>query len=64
VQYNNNTDWVDAVTQFGLRQQHYLNVSGGGEKATFRISGSYEHDNGTTIKTTYDRFTTLVALDY
>ena len=26
-QYNNNTDWVDAVTQFGLRQQHNLNVS-------------------------------------
>ncbi len=63
-QYNNNTDWVDAVTQFGLRQQHNLNVSGGGEKATFRISGSYEHDNGTTIKTHYDRFTTRVALDY
>lgn len=63
-QYNNNTDWVDAVTQFGLRQQHNLNVSGGGEKATFRISGSYEHDNGTTIKTTYNRFTTRVALDY
>ena len=63
-QYNNNTDWVDAVTQFGLRQQHNLNVSGGGEKATFRISGSYEHDNGTTIKTSYNRFTTRVALDY
>ena len=63
-QYNNNTDWVDAVTQFGLRQQHNMNVSGGGEKATFRISGSYEHDNGTTIKTSYNRFTTRVALDY
>ena len=63
-QYNNNTDWVDAVKQFGLRQQHNLNVSGGGEKAAFRISGSYEHDNGTTIKTSYNRFTTRVALDY
>jgi len=63
-QYNNNTDWVDAVSQFGLRQQHNLNVSGGGEKATFRVSGSYEHDNGTTIKTSYNRFTTRVALDY
>ena len=38
-QYNNNTDWVDAVTQWGLRQNHYLSVTGGGEKATFRISG-------------------------
>ena len=63
-QYNNNTDWVDAVSQFALRQQHNLNVSGGGEKATFRISGGYEHDKGTTIQTHYNRFTTRVALDY
>ena len=30
-QYNNNTDWRDAVTQWGLRQNHYVTVSGGGE---------------------------------
>lgn len=30
-QYNNNTDWRDAVTQNGLRQNHYVSVTGGGE---------------------------------
>ncbi len=63
-QYNNNTDWVDAVTQFGLRQNHYLSVTGGGEKATFRISGGYDHETGSVIEQKQDRFSTRVALDY
>jgi len=63
-QYNNNTDWVDAVTQWGLRQNHYLSVTGGGEKATFRISGGYDHETGSVIEQRQDRFSTRVALDY
>ena len=63
-QYNNNTDWVDAVTQWGLRQNHYLSVTGGGEKATFRISGGYDHESGSVIEQRQDRFATRVALDY
>ena len=41
--YNNNTDWVDAVTQVGWLQKHYVTLSGGGEKAAFRISAGYDH---------------------
>ncbi len=63
-QYNNNTDWVDEVTQIGLRQNHYLSVSGGGEKATFRISGGFDHETGSVIKQKLDRLATRVALDY
>ena len=63
-QYNNNTDWLDAVTQFGLRQNHYLSVTGGGEKATFRIGGGFDHETGSVIKQQLDRFATRVALDY
>ena len=63
-QYNNNTDWVDAVTQWGLRQNHYLTISGGGEKATFRISGGFDHETGTVIKQKLQRFSTRVNLDY
>ena len=63
-QYNNNTDWRDAVTQWGLRQNHYVTVSGGGEKASFRISGGYDHETGTMIKQKLNRFSTRVALDY
>ena len=63
-QYNNNTDWQDAVTQVGLRQNHYLSVTGGGEKATFRISGGFDHETGSVIKQQLDRFSTRVCLDY
>ena len=63
-QYNNNTDWRDAVTQWGLRQNHYVSVSGGGEKASFRIGGGFDHETGTIIEQKLNRFSTRVALDY
>ena len=63
-QYNNNTDWRDAVTQWGLRQNHYVTVSGGGEKASFRIGGGFDHETGTVIEQKLQRFSTRVALDY
>ena len=63
-QYNNNTDWRKAVTQNGLRQNHYVSVTGGGEKATFRIGLGYDHETGTMIMQKLNRFSTNVALDY
>ena len=62
--YNKNTDWIDEVTQFGQTHNYGLNISGGGDKASFRVSGSYDHETGTVIKQTLDRFTTRLALDY
>ena len=62
--WNNNTDWVDAVTQTGWSQYHYLTIAGGGAKANFRISAGYDHQNGTIIKQSLDRFSTKLALDY
>ncbi len=62
--YNDNTDWVDAVKQFGTNQQHFISFTGGGEKANYRISGGYDKQTGTIIKQELDRFTTRVALDY
>ncbi|MCR4918923.1 MAG: SusC/RagA family TonB-linked outer membrane protein [Prevotella sp.] len=63
-QYNNNTDWRDAVTQTGLRQNHYVSISGGGEKASFRIGAGFDHETGTMIEQKLQRFSTRVALDY
>ncbi len=62
--WNNNPDWVDAVQQTAWSQYHYMTISGGGEKANFRVSAGYDHQNGTIIKQTLDRFTTKLALDY
>ena len=63
-QYRDNTDWRDAVTQWGLRQNHYATISGGGEKASFRIGAGYDHETGTMIENKMDRFSTRVNLDY
>ncbi len=62
--YNNNTDWKKEVTKNGLLQKHYVSLTGGGEKAMFRIAGGYDHQTGTVINQKLDRFTTRVALDY
>ncbi len=62
--YNDNTDWVDAVTQTGWQHSHSVNLSGGGEKANFRVSGGYDTQSNYIIKQGMNRFTTNVALDY
>lgn len=62
--YNNNTDWRKAVIQTGMQQNHFVSVSGGGEKANFRISGGYDTESGSVIGQKMDIFSTRVALDY
>ena len=62
--WNKNTDWVKAIKQFGEQHEANFNISGGGQKATFRISGSYSHQLGTIIKQRMDRLTTRLVLDY
>ena len=62
--WNKNTDWVGAIKQFGEQHEANFNISGGGQKALFRISGSYSHQLGTIIKQKMDRLTTRLVLDY
>ena len=62
--WNNNTDWVKEVSDFGKLQNFNLNINGGGEKARFRISGSYDHQTGSIIQQKLNRLTTRLVLDY
>ena len=62
--WNNNTDWVKAVKQFGQMHSYNVNLTGGGQKAQFRISAGYDHQTGSIIKQTLDRFSTRLVLDY
>ena len=55
--YNNNTDWLSEVKKTGWRQNHYLALSGGGEKAHFRIGAGYDRETGSIIEQQLDRFT-------
>ncbi len=62
--YNKNTDWRDLVTHHGWTHDHYVTLSGGGERARYRLSGGYYTSSGTTIGQEYERFSTRSQLDY
>ena len=62
--FNNNTDWVDAVSKHGYSNEYNINLSGGGDKAGFRISGGYREETGQVIGQYGQRFTTRLNLDY
>ncbi len=62
--WDNNTDWVKAVKQFGAMHDYNMNITGGGQKAQFRISAGYKHQTGSIIKQKFQQFTTRMVLDY
>lgn len=62
--FNHNTDWVEAVKQFGKEHRYYVNLSGGGEKAQFRIGAGYNKSTGSIIGQKMDQFTESTTLDY
>ena len=62
--YNNNTDWVDAVSQYGFTHDNNLTISGGGEKINFRVSAGYYTQTGTVIGQLLERFSTRSSIQY
>ena len=55
----NDTDWLDELFEVAPMQKHHLSFSGGSEKTTYLISGSYYSQNGIVgdDKAKYERFT-------
>lgn len=62
--FNNNTDWVSEVTKPAFKHDHYMTVSGGGQRARFRISGGFLNQSGTVIGQQLDRVSSRAYLDY
>ncbi|AVR47417.1 SusC/RagA family TonB-linked outer membrane protein [Christiangramia fulva] len=62
--YSNNTDWIDAISQTGLIQDHNLSLQGGGKKARYYTSLGYYNSRGVTIGTGLDRINARLNLDY
>jgi TonB-linked SusC/RagA family outer membrane protein len=62
--FNNNTDWVKSVTQVGNISDHYITLSGGGERANYRVSGGFFKQNGTVIGQELSRISTRAYLEY
>ncbi len=62
--YNNNTDWIDAISQTALTGEHTLSMQGGGDKARYYTSVGYYDSQGVTKGTGLDRLTARLNLDY
>ncbi len=57
-----NTDWFDEMFKLGVRQNHNVNLSGGGENNAYNIGLDYFSQKGTLegAGPNYDRFTVRV----
>jgi TonB-linked SusC/RagA family outer membrane protein len=62
--YGQNTDWVKAVQKNAFKHEHNFSLSGGGDKALYRVSAGYLNEKGNLINTGYQRFTTTLSLNY
>lgn len=62
--FNNNTDWIKAVSRTGYTNDQNFTILGGGERAQFRVSGGFLNQKGTVIGTNLNRVTTRAILDY
>ncbi len=62
--YDDNTDWRGEVIQFGHTNDHYLTISGGGDKAKFRVTAGYMDQVGSIIGQGMNRVTSRMDLDY
>lgn len=62
--YSQNTDWIAAITQVGLTNDHNLSLQGGGQKARYFTSVGYYDQKGVTIGTGLQRLNTRLNLDY
>lgn len=62
--FNNNVDWVDEISQTGITNDSYLTVSGGGERARYRVSGGFYNQTGTVIGQHLGRVSSRAYLDY
>ncbi len=63
-EYNCNTDWLDAVKQDAFIMDNNFSMSGGGEKATYRLSLNQYSEDGTTRGTGLKRLQAQFKITY
>lgn len=57
------TDWLDAVMQTGVNQNHNLSMSGGNEYAKYYVAGDYMTQKGVVLGYDYKRYSFRVNTD-
>lgn len=63
-EYNQNVDWLSYLTKNAFTTDNSFSMSGGGERATYRLSMSYLSEDGTTKGTGLTRFNTSLNIGY
>ncbi len=63
IRNNSPTNWWDAITQTGIKQQYNLSVSGGNDKNKYMVSASYYDEQGIVKTSEYKRFNTRINLN-
>ena len=63
-EHSQDLNWPSAVTQQGVKRDHNFSISGGGDKAVYRLSVGYLSQDGTTKGTAFERLSTRLNLDY
>lgn len=58
IRRNSPSNWWDAITQTGIKQQYNVTISGGNEKNQYMVSGSYYDETGVINTSAYNRFNT------
>lgn len=63
-EYNCDTDWMDALRRNAIVSDNNFSMSGGGEKARYRLALGYYDEQGTTKGTGMDRLSTQLKVTY
>lgn len=63
-EYDQDTDWLDGLVKNAFTTDNSFSMSGGGERATYRLSLSYMSEDGTTRGTGLNRLNTSVDIGY
>ncbi len=63
-EYNQDVNWLEKVTQTGMSFDNNFSLSGGGEKADYRLSIGRLTEEGTTIGTAFERFSAKFNMQY
>jgi len=53
---NKSTDWVGLVTQQGIQQNHYVDISGGTKDVAYVVGVGYQDEKGVFVNDQYKRY--------
>jgi iron complex outermembrane receptor protein len=53
--FEDDTDWIDAITRNGFTQVYNLAIFGATEQSNYRVSFNYRQGNSTVLKTGFDQ---------